>query len=765
MNKNIVLYRSIKEIAFYEKKDFYSVKKKRNSKYKLAIPEVLFITSFPPRECGIATYSQDLLLALKSKFNQSFGFKFCALENESNQYNYNPKSDYTLDTSLLDSYEKLADRINKNNSIEIVLLQHEFGFFQGKEHYLKILLQTIEKPKVTSFHTVLPNPNKILKLHIQEICYFSASVIVMTETSAKILMDDYGIEKEKIMVIPHGVHLVPHSDKNKLKEKYQLKGKKILSTFGLLSAGKSIETTLEALPKIIEANPNILFLIIGKTHPTVFKNEGEKNRKMLQAKIKQLQIENHVRFINQYLPLNELLDYLQLTDIYLFTSKDPNQAVSGTFSYAISCGCPIISTPIPHAKEVLKNDAGILIDFENSLQLSVAVNKLLKSHKLKKKIIKNGLHRIVPAAWENSAIQHAKLFQKTISNKIELKYNLPEINLSHIQKMTTSFGIIQFAKINKPDLDSGYTLDDNARAMVALCQHYQLTKDAQDLILISLYLRFIKYCLQSNGKFLNYVNKQKEFTEQNKIVNLEDSNGRAVWALGYLLSIKNMLPIAIVEEAETLLQKVLPHLHTIYSTRAMAFAIKGLYYQNKKENLDLIKILADRLTQMYQHERKNDWLWYENYLTYGNSILPEAMLCAYLSLNEPSYKKIAKESFDFLLSKIFIEEKIKVISNKGWLLKGISQDIQIGGEQPIDIAYTILALEKFYTVFRDQKYKQKASIAFNWFLGENHLKQTIYNPCTGGCYDGLEEYNVNLNQGAESTISYLMARLLMENGF
>jgi hypothetical protein len=266
---------------------------------------------------------------------------------------------------------------------------------------------------------------------------------------------------------------------------------------------------------------------------------------------------------------------------------------------------------------------------------------------------------------------------------------------------------------------------------------------------------------------LNYVSEDGTFTEQNYETNLADSNGRAVWALEYLVSIGDLLPQLLVIDAEAIIECAITNALKIHSTRAMAFIIKGLYYRNLKNKLvqDMLLItrLANRLVQMYRHETDGNWRWFESYLTYGNSILPEAMLCAWLATGEPVYKEVAKSSFDFLLSRIFTEKNIKVISNKGWLHKGEEENrVSIGGEQPIDIAYTILALSKFYAVFRCHSYKNKIEIAFSWFLGNNHLHQIIYNPCTGGCYDGLEENYINLNQGAESTVSYLMARLTVE---
>ena len=424
------------------------------------LPEILFITSYPPRECGIATYSLDLIKALNNKFTNSFKISICALESENEKHTYTEDIKYILNTDYPNAFICLAKNINEDDNIQIVLIQHEFGFYEKKENKLNLFLCTITKPIVLVFHTALPHPNETLKKNVQDITAAAESVIVMTHSSKNILMSDYQIAEDKITVIPHGTHLVPHSDKELLKEKYKLSGKIILSTFGLLSSGKSIETTLDALPAITKANPDVMFLIIGKTHPSVKQREGEKYRLMLEERVEALQLKNNVQFINSFVPLPELLEYLQLTDIYLFTSKDPNQAVSGTFSYAISCGCPVISTPIPHAREVLSTDAGIIIDFESNEQLSDAVNKLLNDEQLRTVISLNGLHKMAETAWENAAIAHARLFEEISRDQIALHYDIPEINLDHIKKMTTDFGMIQFAKINHPDIETGYTLDD-----------------------------------------------------------------------------------------------------------------------------------------------------------------------------------------------------------------------------------------------------------------------------------------------------------------
>jgi glycosyltransferase involved in cell wall biosynthesis len=713
--------------------------------------------------------------ALNEKFTQSFSLKICALEAGNMQYDYPEEVKFVLDTHDPAQYKTLANAINTDNSIQSVVIQHEFGFFHqaGEEVFLQFLYG-LSKPVIVVFHTVLPNPNEGLRSNARRIAAACDAVIVMTDNAAKILHHEYGVSEDKTEVIAHGTHLVPHLDKNTLKEKYEVSGRKVISTFGLLGSGKSIETTLDAMPTIVAQNPDVMFLVIGKTHPGVVKSEGERYREMLETKVKDLGLSNHVRFINRYLSLEDLLEYLQLTDIYLFTSKDPNQAVSGTFSYAMSCGCPIISTPIPHAKEVLSGANSIIIDFENSPQLADAVNRLMGDEDLRHRFSADILQRIVPTAWENSAIAHALLIQRvgerrettdnhTGPTNIELQYRIPDVNLSHIKKMTTETGMIQFSKINQPDPGSGYTLDDNARAMVAMCMHYELTRKEEALDYIRLYLDFISFCQQPQGNFLNYVDTEKTFTPQNS-ENLDDSNGRAVWALGYVISKGVLLPKDITENAERIVQRALPRLEQIHSTRAMAFIIKGLYYctvgKESQKHTRLVKTLADRMAAMYRSESEEGWQWYESYLTYANSILPEAMLCAWVVTGNPAYRQIARTSFDFLLSKIFTDEGIKVISNRTWMQKGGKADAF--GEQPIDIAYSVLALFTFFQVFRTPEYAEKMKTAFNWFLGQNHLHHIVYNPCTGGCYDGLEETHVNLNQGAESTVSYLMARCTIE---
>lgn len=727
------------------------------------VPQIVFLTSYPPRECGIATFSQDLIHAIDRHFCQSFDLKVAALETEA-RLSYPKEVGYSLNPVDPASYRQFVKTINRNPAVELVVVQHEFGLYHQAPDEFTNMLRELTKPVIVVFHTVLPGPDADLKKRVQEILQNCSGVVVMTENAKKLLVETYDANPAAITVIPHGTHLVPHTDKDALKEKYGFTGRKILSTFGLISSGKNIETTLQALPAIAEQHPDVLFLVIGKTHPVVVQNEGEQYRESLQQLIADLGIERHVQFVNEYVSLKDLLEYLQLTDVYLFTSKDPNQAVSGTFSYALSCGCPIVSTPIPHAVEMLGNDERVLIPFSDPAKLSEKVNRILSDDRFREELSLNGLHRVAPTSWENVAVAYALLMRKKAANKAPLEYRLPVINLHQIKQLTTETGMIQFSVLNKPDIGSGYTLDDNARALIAVCKHYAIKKDESDLSLITTYVSFIEHCQQPQGYFYNYVDAGKRFTDQNFTTNLSDPNGRAIWALGHVLAMKASLPEKLVSRAEKMIKAVLPHIPGMHSTRTMGFVIKGLslcHQASPDAGYDrFVLLLADRLMQMYLHESDREWEWFESYLTYANGLLPEAMLAAYETTGKAAYREIAEKSFDFLLAQTFHDYGIRVISNRGWMHKG--QAREHFGEQPIDVTYTILALSRFYRVLRREDYLAKLETAFNWFLGHNHLHRILYNPATGGCYDGLEEHHVNLNQGAESTVSYLLARLTIE---
>lgn len=724
---------------------------------------ILCITTYPPRVCGIATFSYDLIKAINKKFKNDYVVQVCAVESEIEKHSYDDTVKYVLNSSVKTDFDIISKKINHDTDIDLICIQHEFGLYsENPKSFLKFV-QTITKPIVIVFHTVLSHPKNSSREYLKNIIDACQAVVVMTHSSSAILQNEYQVEKGKINIIPHGTHLVSQIDKKQLKKRYGFSGRPVLSTFGLLSPGKSIETTLDALPAIIKENPSVLFLIIGETHPVIVKKYGEIYREGLEAKVKALNLTDNVKFINKYLDIHTLLEYLQMTDIYLFTSSDPNQAVSGTFVYALSCGCPIIATPIPHAFELLSDNTGVIFDFHDSLQLAKSTNSLLKDEELRIQMGISGLQKTAFTAWENTAIAYILLCEKIMSSNDTLTYSLSEINLDHLMSMSQNFGIIQFSKNNQPDLNSGYTLDDNARALIALCMVDENEEQPRCGRYIKLYLNFILFCLQNDGTLKNYVDKNEKFTSQNDDVLLEDSNGRAIWALGYFILHANSFYQLEISEAKKAIQLTSPMISKIQSPRSIAFVIKGLccYFMSEpsQEVHDLIRMLADKLTGLYLATTDNYWKWFEGYLTYENAVLPECLIYAYHVIKDEQYKDIAKESFDFLLEKIFFNRQIKVISNNNWLNKGES-NIKYG-EQPVDVAGTVIALSTFYDVFHENEYIQKQKDAISWFMGNNHLHQIVYNPATGGCYDGLEEKNINLNQGAESTVCFLIARLSM----
>lgn len=728
--------------------------------------KMLIVSSYPSRECGIATFSNDIVNAVENVFGYTLPVEVCALQNSDQNFSYNSEVTYLLPVDSLDHYRMVAEKINERNDIGLVCIQHEFGLFRGEYgDYILSFILALNKPIVTVFHTVLPNPDEKRKKIVRAIADLSDRIIVLTKNSEAILTRDYQLPKIKTMVIPHGNHTVLWEQKEHLKTKYDFSNKIVMSTFGLISENKGIETVLRALPEIVKKHPQVIYLVIGKTHPEIINREGEKYRDSLYTIVQELHLENNVIFINEYLQLCQLLEFLTLSDIYLFSSKDPNQTVSGTFAYAMSCGCAVISTPIPHAVETLVNGNGILLNgFDQSEEFEKAILYLIENKEERIAMGKNAFTLAHATTWENIAIQYRLLFDQLTNREEDLRFNFPPIKIDHIEKLTTDFGILQFSKFSTPDPESGYTLDDNARALINMVLYNKAFPDKNTLKLANTYLNFIEGIQHDDGWFDNYKDFENQLTKQNGEVNLEDANGRALWSLGTVISHRESLPLDMICQAVKCWDKALKRIDDIKSPRAIAYALKGLYfYYSFYKDAEIkphIQKLADELLHHYNINSAENWCWYEDYMTYANNVLPEAMMYSYLVTKNPKYKKIAVITFDFLLSHYFMKGQLKVISNRGWFKK--ENERIFYGEQPIEVATTIIALDLFYEVTKNKKYKDQLKLAFIWFLGNNHLKQIMYNPENGASYDGLEDKHININQGAESTLCYFKARLIME---
>ena len=423
-------------------------------------------------------------------------------------------------------------------------------------------------------HTVLPKPEERLKKITERIADKAAGIVVMTASSAALLQKSYGVKKSKIYVIPHGVHHISFPSKAASKNKLKLKDKIIISTFGMLNRDKGIEYAIRALPEIVLKYPNLLYLVLGATHPAVRKEEGERYRNKLKKLTDRLKLKKYVKFYDKYLALPELIEYLKATDIYVSPSLNPVQAVSGTLSYALACACPVISTASRYAKETISSQRGVLVGFRNSLAIKTALLKILASQETIKKMKKNAYFFSRRMTWQNVALQYFKTFNNFAKIAPREKNKLPPINLTHLKNLTDNFGIIQFAKHTKPDIDSGYCLDDNARAMLAALMIYRNQPNQKTLDLINIYLQFIKFVQKSDGLFYNFVTSHKIITDKSLS---DDSFGRAIWALGYLFTAAD-LPQGIIKQARAIFNKAGRNFSKLKSCRAIAFSVIGLAY-------------------------------------------------------------------------------------------------------------------------------------------------------------------------------------------
>lgn len=722
---------------------------------------ILYVSTFPPRECGIATFSADLVNAIDRKFSSSIKSSILAMNrNGTNIYNYPRKVRYQLSDSNIDDYILLAKKINANDSIKLVNIQHEFGIFGGEYgSYLIPFLELLEKPTILTFHSVLPTPNDHFRQVVQALARKVSAIIVMCNTAKQILRNDYSITSD-IYVVPHGIPYTPFLPSSIEKKRLGYEDNLVISSFGLLNAGKGYEYVIEALPEVVKQFPNLLYIIVGETHPVVRRQDGEQYRNLLESKVKELGLQKHVKFYNKYVTLKEVIMYLNASDIYISSGLDPNQITSGTLSYALGCGRPVISTPFLHAKEDVTPERGILAEFRDSNSFKEALLKLLTQPHIRQSMASHAYHQTRNMTWDNVAIKYKEIFDKYMDTATRYKNHLPKIRFNHLVKLTDSFGVIQFARTTLPDISSGYTLDDVARALIVSAMHYQKFNDNSKLKLMEVYLKFIKYVQDTDGRFHNIVDASKTILKDEWS---EDAHGRTLWALGYLMSLSK-IPEQFKKEAKELFDKSLGFNQCINAPRALCYSIEGYHYYNlyspSPSNESIIRSMADQLLFLYDSNATEDWNWFEKMLTYDNAKLSEALFFAYLSTQEKKYLDIGVRSLNFLISVCFEKDIFLPIGQQGWYLNGRKRAYY--DQQPLEASSMVQALVLAARVTQDKDYLQKASQSFNWFLGHNLSRQSLYNEVTGGCYDGLGRNSININQGAESTVSYLIARLALE---
>lgn len=722
---------------------------------------ILFLSTYPPRMCGIATFTKDLTDVFNKKLNPQLYAKIIALNKDvTSAYTYNQNVDTVIVASEVEEYVRLANRINNQRNIVLVNVEHEFGIYGGKYgNYLIPFLQALKKPAITVFHTVLKKPNKRIKQIVQSIAKHSVAIVIMNELSRKVLEQEYGIKENKIVVIPHGIPQTTFEHSKRVKNQTRrLRGHKVLLTFGLLSPNKGVEYTIRALPAVIKKHPDIIFVLVGETHPEVLSSEGEKYRNFLKREVKRLKLNKHVLFYNQYYALEELIKYLKAADIYISSSLDPNQSVSGTISYALGVGRPVITTNTLYAKQIIDGNNGILVSFKNATAISQAILKLLDDDKLRLKMSVSAYKNSRFMTWPNVVNAHYLLYKKFIKLS-RIKYTFPEFSLSYIKKLTDNFGIIQFARFTTPDKKFGYSLDDNARALLLVAQVY-IHQPSRDLLeLMKRYLTFLDFAQRNNGSFANMVTIKHKKDK----TSVPDVQGRAVWATGFISSVE-AIPSEIRQPAKRLFIKAIRHFDKIKSPRALAFAIIGAVYylQNNKDEIvsQQTKAMADELVRLYHSISSPEWQWFESSLTYSNSVMPEALFFFYMATGDKNYLDVAKKTLKFLSDVTYGKDYYAPIGQQGWFLNNKRRFLF--DQQPEDAASMVLAQVMAYKATKDPRYKRYAFWAFEWFLGRNHLSQMVYDESSGGCHDGLGEHSLNFNQGAESTVMYLLAHLAVE---
>lgn len=724
---------------------------------------ILFVSSYPPRACGIATFTSDLIHHLQREWPNHTS-RVAALERP-HETHIDP-SEVLFHVSEQDptSYLLLAEKVNQSTDIDLLCIQHEFGLFGGTYgSYVIPFIRAVKKPVVVVMHTVLPRPVPALRNVVRALSSASDRLVAMTDASASVLVRDYGLASSRIDVIPHGIPDVPFVLPEHAKSRFGLSGRFVCTTFGLLGPGKGIEFVLEALPKLVRQHPELVYMIAGATHPVIKREQGEAYRAFLQQRVQALGLSNHVTFLGRFLEQEELLALLQASDVYVSAGLDPNQAVSGTLSYALGVGRPVISTAFAYAKAVLSSKTGRIVPFRNPQAIGSALRELLDDAPGRERMARHAYAHARPMAWPSVARAYRSLFERLIAEPSSTMTKFPIVHLTHLRRMTDSFGMFQFSKGSEPDPAFGYTLDDNARALIAATMLYARNGDPGVLRLARIYLKFLAFAQQADGSFINCVSFDRKILRQ-EVGNLSvDAQGRALWALG-VAAAELSLPEDLRASARSLFLKAIRHADRFLYARSIAFALLGLvpFLTVSPDPLlmQLVQRLAEHLQEAFTLHAEPGWEWFEDELTYGNAKLPEALFRAYTVTGDARFLATAEASLAFLISVTIRDGFFIPVGQDGWYAKG--GICALYDQQPIEAGYMVQALQTAFDVTGQERYQELAYGVFAWFLGQNTGHIPLYDDTTGGCYDGLIPSGTNPNQGAESLTCYLMARLALD---
>jgi len=692
-------------------------------------------------------------------------------------YSYPARVRFALSQDNLDSYRHAADFLNFSN-IDLVCLQHEYGIFGGRAggHILE-LLRRLEMPFATTLHTVLRDPNHDERAVMQEIATLSDRLIVMSQQSVDILQEVFNVPIEKIDLIPHGIPDLPFTDPNFYKDGLGTEGKDVLLTFGLLSPNKGIENVIQALPEILTRHRNVVYMVSGVTHPHLLRHEGDKYRVSLQNLARDLGVEANVIFRNRFVSPQELVELIGAADIYITPYKHKGQVVSGTLAYALSAGKAIISTPYLHAIELLDDERGALVPFDDPDAIAAKTIELLENGTARNAMRKRAYLYARDMVWNCAARKYMKSFERIYNERLrkpratfsaqntEKKFDrLPAMNLDHLHRMTDQTGIVEHAVFVVPNYREGYTTDDNARALIVttLLEELEFRVPPGSADLSSRYLAFLWIAFDPTTKrFRNSLSYERQWQE---LEDSEDGHGRAIWGLGTLLGrSKNA---GLRGAAARLFELAVPTAVQFKSPRAWAFALLGLQeyldsFPGDCAALSASDALASRLLNSYRANRSKDWNWFENVLAYSNARLPQALIRAGTRAVNHEMVSTGLEALNWLMSieRCEVKGHFVPIGSHGFYSKNAEK--ARFDQQPVEACAVVSACLEAYRSTGKGHWRKEAWRTFNWFLGDNDLQIALYDSTTGGCRDGLHPDRANENQGAESTLSFLMALLEM----
>ena len=738
---------------------------------------VAVVTTYPPRPCGIGMFSHDLRDAVLEA-DHSTAVDIVSLVRDPGQAAA-AEVVATIRQDVRSDYAAAAGALTSRGT-DVVLIEHEYGIFGGEAGgFVLSLAEELEQPLVVTLHTVLSAPSVRQAGALRALCHRATLVTVFTETARRMIVDAQIVPPERVRVLPHGAPkvLLDASARDTETEDLprvaieRLEGRTVLSTFGLISAGKGIELAISALPAVVAAHPDVLYLIAGQTHPEVVKAEGEQYRLGLERLVRELDLIDHVHFLDRFLTENELAVLLASTDLYLTPYRSREQIVSGALTFAVAAGCPVVSTPYYYAEDLLSSGAGVLVPFDDSAAMSAAVLDLL-DHPDKLKQARKHARRVGSAlAWPQVGAATLRVLGEAADlgpvnrvDKVHPALRAPTIRPDHLLTLVDDVGIIQHANGVVANRSTGYCVDDVARlAVVALGLDPQLSDPRYGRMLSSA-LAFLQYAWDASPTGMhNFMGYDRRWIDD---AHHGDHIGRAAWALGEVIGSIPTRPEA--SPSRRLLEDMVPALTASTSTRQAAFTVLGLarlHPESMSEALEeLLRLLAGRLCDLYAECRSDEWRWFEGVLSYDNARLPQALIAAGHRLGEPEWLRAGVEALDWYAAQCGIgSNSVRLVGNQWRLRVHPVPTTDEGDEQPLEAASLVEALVEAMVSTGDHRYGEQAVHAFEWFLGRNRFGLAVYDFATGGCHDGLGSGGVNENEGAESTLAFLQALLAVNS--